>query len=118
VRHFHKFWRGDEDEPHAAQYVWNLLGATQTHQWVCQGHRPEVLQDLPVDSSLLSVCDPLLKGLDQIDTTANHSMQFLAWYMEGRSPNDIVRASAHALAMLDHHIKTEPRTWLHQSMTP
>jgi len=41
VRHYLKFLRGDQDEPHDRAFVWNLLGAIWTHQ-----HHPELI-DLP-----------------------------------------------------------------------
>lgn len=41
VRHYLKFLRGDQDEPHHRAFVWNMLGALWTHE-----HRPEQI-DLP-----------------------------------------------------------------------
>lgn len=41
VRHYLKFKRGDEDEPHDRAFVWNLLGAAWTHI-----NKPEMI-DLP-----------------------------------------------------------------------
>lgn len=41
VRHYLKFVRGDNDEPHDRAFVWNLLGARWT-----QRHKPELI-DLP-----------------------------------------------------------------------
>lgn len=41
VRHYLKFCRGDDDEPHDRAFVWNLLGALWTHE-----NRPELI-DLP-----------------------------------------------------------------------
>ena len=41
VRHYLKFLRGDEDEPHDRAFVWNMLGAVWT-----QKHKPELI-DLP-----------------------------------------------------------------------
>ncbi len=37
VRHYLKFLRGDEDEPHDLAFVWNLLCAV----WTCK-HKPEL----------------------------------------------------------------------------
>ena len=41
VRHYMKFMRGDNDEPHNIAFLWNLLGAIWTHD-----NKPE-LKDLP-----------------------------------------------------------------------
>ena len=41
VRHYLKFIRGDNDEPHMRAFVWNMLGALWTHE-----HKPELI-DLP-----------------------------------------------------------------------
>ena len=41
VRHYLKFLRGDEDEPHDRAFVWNMLGAIWT-----QTNKPELI-DLP-----------------------------------------------------------------------
>lgn len=41
VRHYLKFIRGDEDEPHDRAFLWNLLGALWT-----QDNKPELI-DLP-----------------------------------------------------------------------
>ena len=41
VRHYLKWRRGDEDEPHDRAVIWNLLGALWTYK-----HKPE-LADLP-----------------------------------------------------------------------
>ena len=41
VRHYLKFKRGDEDEPHSRAFLWNILGAWWTHI-----NKPEMI-DLP-----------------------------------------------------------------------
>ena len=41
VRHYLKWVRGDDDEPHARAFLWNILGAWWTHV-----NRPEMI-DLP-----------------------------------------------------------------------
>jgi hypothetical protein len=41
VRHYLKFKRGDDDEPHGRAFVWNILGALWT-----QENKPELI-DLP-----------------------------------------------------------------------
>ena len=41
IRHYLKFMRGDEDEPHGRAFIWNMLGAIWT-----QKHKPELI-DLP-----------------------------------------------------------------------
>lgn len=41
VRHYLKFLRGDDDEPHDRAFLWNMLGALWTHS-----HKPELI-DLP-----------------------------------------------------------------------
>lgn len=41
VRHYLKWLRGDQDEPHDRAFVWNMLGALWT-----QKHKPELI-DLP-----------------------------------------------------------------------
>jgi hypothetical protein len=41
VRHYLKFKRGDNDEPHDRAFVWNMLGAIWTHE-----NKPELI-DLP-----------------------------------------------------------------------
>lgn len=41
VRHYLKYLRGDEDEPHDRAFLWNMLGALWT-----QKHKPELL-DVP-----------------------------------------------------------------------
>ena len=41
VRHYLKFKRGDDDEPHGRAFVWNILGAIWTQQ-----NKPELI-DLP-----------------------------------------------------------------------
>lgn len=41
VRHYLKFLRGDEDEPHDRAFIWNVLGAIYTHE-----NKPELI-DLP-----------------------------------------------------------------------
>lgn len=41
VRHYLKFLRGDDDEPHDRAFLWNMLGAIWTHD-----HKPELI-DLP-----------------------------------------------------------------------
>jgi hypothetical protein len=41
VRHYLKFLRGDEDEPHDRAFIWNMLGAI----WIHENH-PELI-DLP-----------------------------------------------------------------------
>lgn len=41
IRHYLKYKRGDDDEPHGRAFVWNILGALWT-----QEHRPEMI-DLP-----------------------------------------------------------------------
>lgn len=41
VRHYLKYLRGDNDEPHDRAFVWNLLGAIWTHE-----NHPELI-DLP-----------------------------------------------------------------------
>lgn len=45
VRHYLKFRRGDEDEPHDRAFIWNMLGALWTYD-----HKPE-LNDLPFNCS-------------------------------------------------------------------
>lgn len=45
VRHFLKWSRKDEDEPHDRAFVWNLLGAMWTHK-----NKPELI-DLPFVTS-------------------------------------------------------------------
>ena len=41
VRHYLKHKRGDQDEPHARAFIWNMLGAIWTHI-----NKPEMI-DLP-----------------------------------------------------------------------
>ena len=41
VRHYFKYRRGDEDEPHDRAFMWNLLCALWTHE-----HHPELI-DIP-----------------------------------------------------------------------
>ena len=41
VRHYLKYRRGDDDEPHARAFLWNILGAWWTHV-----NKPEMI-DLP-----------------------------------------------------------------------
>lgn len=41
VRHYLKFRRGDQDEPHDRAFIWNMLGAVWTHL-----NKPELI-DLP-----------------------------------------------------------------------
>ena len=41
VRHYFKFIRGDQDEPHDRAFVWNMMGAIRTHRT-----RPDLI-DLP-----------------------------------------------------------------------
>jgi hypothetical protein len=41
IRHYLKFKRGDDDEPHGRAFVWNILGAIWTQQ-----NKPEMI-DLP-----------------------------------------------------------------------
>jgi hypothetical protein len=41
VRHYLKFLRGDDDEPHDRAFIWNMLGALWT-----QNNKPELI-DLP-----------------------------------------------------------------------
>ena len=41
VRHYLKYRRGDEDEPHDRAFIWNMLGAVWTYR-----HKPENI-DLP-----------------------------------------------------------------------
>lgn len=41
VRHYLKYKRGDDDEPHNRAFVWNILGAMWTYH-----HHPELI-DLP-----------------------------------------------------------------------
>ncbi len=41
IRHYFKFMRGDNDEPHGRAFVWNMLGLLWTHE-----NRPE-MNDLP-----------------------------------------------------------------------
>jgi hypothetical protein len=41
VRHYLKFLRGDNDEPHDRAFLWNMLGALWTHK-----NKPELI-DLP-----------------------------------------------------------------------
>lgn len=41
VRHYFKFMRGDDDEPHDRAFLWNMLGALWT-----QENKPEMI-DLP-----------------------------------------------------------------------
>jgi len=41
VRHYLKWLRGDEDEPHDRAFIWNMLGAIWTHK-----NKPELI-DLP-----------------------------------------------------------------------
>lgn len=41
VRHYLKYRRGDDDEPHARAFLWNILGAWWTHI-----NKPEMI-DLP-----------------------------------------------------------------------
>jgi hypothetical protein len=41
IRHYLKFKRGDDDEPHGRAFVWNILGALWT-----QENKPEMI-DLP-----------------------------------------------------------------------
>ena len=41
VRHYLKYLRGDNDEPHDRAFIWNMLGALWT-----QHHKPELI-DLP-----------------------------------------------------------------------
>lgn len=45
VRHYFKFMRGDDDEPHNRAFLWNLLGALWT-----QDNKPELI-DLPFSQS-------------------------------------------------------------------
>lgn len=48
IRHYLKYKRGDDDEPHDRAFVWNLLGAMWTHT-----HRPELI-DLPFKEEMES----------------------------------------------------------------
>ena len=41
LRHYLKWLRGDEDEPHDRAFLWNMFGAIWTHE-----HKPELI-DLP-----------------------------------------------------------------------
>lgn len=41
VRHYLKYRRGDNDEPHDRAFIWNMLGAVWTYE-----HKPEFI-DLP-----------------------------------------------------------------------
>lgn len=41
IRHYLKYKRGDDDEPHARAFLWNILGAWWTHV-----NKPEMI-DLP-----------------------------------------------------------------------
>lgn len=43
VRHYFKFQRGDQDEPHNRAFLWNLLCAMWTHL-----HHPELI-DIPAE---------------------------------------------------------------------
>lgn len=45
VRHYLKFLRGDEDEPHGKAFLWNMCGAIWTHH-----HLPELI-DLPFEEA-------------------------------------------------------------------
>lgn len=42
IRHYLKYMRGDNDEPHNRAFLWNMFGAIWTHN-----NRPECLYDLP-----------------------------------------------------------------------
>ena len=46
VRHYLKWMRGDEDEPHDRAFVWNLL----TCCWTCQ-HKPELNDYAPKEEN-------------------------------------------------------------------
>lgn len=46
-RHLTKFKNGDTDEPHLAQYCWNVFGALQMHRWATIGDVDEAMNDLP-----------------------------------------------------------------------
>jgi hypothetical protein len=48
LRHFMKFMRGDDDEPHLAQAVWNFLCLLDTKLRIRDGLLPGSLYDLPL----------------------------------------------------------------------
>jgi hypothetical protein len=54
VRHYLKFKRGDEDEPHDRAFLWNMLGALWTHD-----NMPQMI-DLPFAESRNTELDDLL----------------------------------------------------------
>ena len=48
VRHYLKWLRGDDDEPHDRAFIWNMLGAVWT-----QTHRPDHI-DLPFNREVMN----------------------------------------------------------------
>jgi hypothetical protein len=51
VRHYLKWVRGDDDEPHARAFLWNILGAWWTHV-----NKPEMI-DLPFNEREEAECE-------------------------------------------------------------
>ena len=51
VRHYLKYRRGDDDEPHARAFLWNILGAWWTHL-----NKPEMI-DLPFADKEVDECE-------------------------------------------------------------
>lgn len=51
VRHYLKYRRGDDDEPHARAFLWNILGAWWTHL-----NKPELI-DLPFADKETDKCE-------------------------------------------------------------
>lgn len=47
VRHFLKYLRGDNDEPHDRAFMWNLVCCIETFDRVSSGKLPKELFDLP-----------------------------------------------------------------------
>ena len=46
-RHWFKVLRGDTDEPHASQALWNIACYIQTKKWIDEGVLPKALDDIP-----------------------------------------------------------------------
>lgn len=117
-RHLQKFVRGDTDEPHCGQYVWNLMGLLATHLWVANGDLPESLFDpeFPPDAEP----DPKYTGLQEVNWHqkpsgnlynfvrgsasfhSSESWKCVCCYLQGFGVDQLVLGVAHALCLLEH----------------
>lgn len=67
VRHYLKYKRGDDDEPHDRAFIWNMLGAVWTHH-----NKPELI-DLPFNEKRCCVAPDIAEDTSKTRTEKKKS---------------------------------------------